>query len=139
MNRLRKLAALKPREWQWLLISLFQLPLVALLLRFKGYKWTRTRMDVSTASRTLPAQPEQTARAIARMVGVAATFGPYHANCLKIALVAWRQMHKQGIPAQITIGVTKDGDAFDAHAWVEWQGEILVGTSSTSYKPMISH
>ena len=48
--------------------------------------------------------------------------------CLTQAVVAHRMLRKQGIPSELRIGVRRTTQApLEAHAWVEHQGEILIG------------
>ncbi len=60
------------------------------------------------------------------MVSVAANNGPYRANCLKRSLATWWLLQRRGIDAELNIGVNKDEEKFNAHAWVEYMGNTLV-------------
>ena len=46
-------------------------------------------------------------------------------NCLEQSLVIWFLLRRRGVPATLCFGGRKDGDQFEAHAWVEWQGAVL--------------
>jgi hypothetical protein len=48
------------------------------------------------------------------------------ATCLTQALAAHRMLVRRGRPAVLRIGVAR-GDAFEAHAWVECDGETVIG------------
>lgn len=51
-------------------------------------------------------------------------------TCLVRGMTAQVLLRRQGIPASLRIGVTKDEiEGFRAHAWVESRGRILVGGS----------
>ena len=128
--KLTKLKALSAKEWQVLLSSTVLLPLIALALRLKGFKWTRSFLQKRIPeSKNSPAKSQnslKTAQSVARMVSVAANNGPYRANCLKRSLATWWLLQRRGIAAELNIGVNKDEAEFNAHAWVEYMGNTLV-------------
>ena len=134
--RLTQLKALSMEEWQVLLFSLLLLPLIALSLRLKGFKWTRgfLQKQIPESKNALLGTKTsgveyrstlQTAQSLARMVSVAANYGPYRANCLKRSLTTWWILQRKGIAAELNIGVNKDAPGFNAHAWVEYMGNTL--------------
>ena len=49
------------------------------------------------------------------------------ASCLTQALTAKALLSRRGLPADLRIGVAKDGDKLHAHAWVESGGRVLIG------------
>jgi len=49
------------------------------------------------------------------------------ATCLTQALSGRRLLARSGYPAQIVLGVAKDGAALRAHAWLECDGKRLLG------------
>ena len=49
------------------------------------------------------------------------------ASCLTQALAADVMLRRAGFTPQIRIGVAKDRHTFEAHAWLELDGEVLVG------------
>lgn len=111
------------------MLSLFMLPLIAVLLRLSGFN--RTKYFLSKFISNEPdgskqqAGPDQ-ARIIARMVSVAACHGLYRANCLKQSLVLWWLLARRGLKSEIRFGVKKGPeDEFGAHAWVEFNGMNL--------------
>ena len=144
MNKFSKLKALTLAEWQALLCALVMLPVVALLLRMIGYNRTMTLLNktipgaqvpVNTPCNPLPPGEDRVretgagdnqltqARQLARIVSIAATHGPYHANCLKQSLVLYWMLARRRIPAEIRFGVYKEAtQEFNAHAWVEYAG-----------------
>jgi len=46
-------------------------------------------------------------------------------TCLEESLTLWYLLRGQGIPACLRIGVRKENEKFEAHAWVEHGGEAL--------------
>jgi hypothetical protein len=66
------------------------------------------------------------------LVEQAIHFSPIKGKCLSQSLVLWYLLNRQGILSELCIGVKKDEDQlpfnpvnFNAHTWVEYQGEIL--------------
>lgn len=53
---------------------------------------------------------------------------PWHSTCLIEALAARRMLGRRGLTSSLRIGVRlgANGDV-EAHAWVEYQGEVLIG------------
>jgi len=58
----------------------------------------------------------------ARMVGVAARYGFWRANCLQQSLTLWRLLRQQGVTCELRIGVRRESARLKAHAWVEYRG-----------------
>lgn len=69
--------------------------------------------------------PEPKARDIARIVRAAALRGPWKANCLQHSLALWCILRRNDIDSHLRIGARKDGEKFEAHAWVELEGKPL--------------
>lgn len=59
------------------------------------------------------------------MVHSAAHYGPIRPTCLEESLALWYLLGEQGINPQLRIGVRKTDGKFEAHAWVEYQGQTL--------------
>jgi Transglutaminase-like superfamily len=66
------------------------------------------------------------ARTSARLVQIAAARGFYRATCLPQSLVLWWLLKRQGMEAELRVGVRKGADRFEAHAWVEHGGVVLL-------------
>ena len=62
------------------------------------------------------------ADAIAR---VNARLRPRRAACMGRSLVTWAALRSHGFDAELRLGGRKQGDVFQAHAWVEWRGAPL--------------
>jgi|SRR6266404_6365388 len=67
----------------------------------------------------------QRARAIARLVKIAAHHGLYRARCLPQSLVLWSLLRQNGIESEIRFGIRKEEGQLHAHAWVECLGIAL--------------
>ena len=72
-------------------------------------------------------------------VQVASRYVP-RATCLTQALTAQALLGFGGIPTSVRIGVAKEAGGFEAHAWVESGGKILMGgtESAQKYTQMLS-
>lgn len=130
-RRLDQWRGLAPWERRLLLRLVLLLPLIGASLRLLGFKGSRDLLAwLSRPSRwQSPAHPQattvETAHRIARLVGIAAYHGPYRATCLRRSLALWWLLRRRGIPADLRIGVRKDGGELQAHAWVEHNGQAL--------------
>jgi hypothetical protein len=104
------------------------LPLVALSLRWRGFRATQAALE-----RFLPkANPEpdaalanKDAAVTAHMVNAADRHGLVHPSCLAKSLTLWWLLARQGIPSRLRIGIRKEKERFEAHAWVERDGTAL--------------
>jgi hypothetical protein len=102
------------------------LAVIGVSLRLRGFQQTKARLRKKLP---VPAAEHQgTADALqktCRMVKAAAHYGPGHPTCLEQSLALWFLLQRQGIPAQLRIGVRKLPEKFEAHAWVECDGVAL--------------
>ena len=98
--------------------------LTAVSLRLFGFRRVQTVLNLSSAAAAgrddLPA-----AQAVARIVQGAAGWSPVHASCLARSLVLCRLLRRQGLAADLRIGVAMPDGRFAAHAWVEHEGVAL--------------
>ena len=77
-------------------------------------------------------RPGPSARQIIWSVEAAARFIPGAKSCLPQALAAEFLLRSRGIPAELKIGVARgEAGRFQAHAWVESGGDVLIGKSET--------
>ena len=102
----------------WLL-----LPLTAAGLRLFGFR--RVQAVLQRPASTVGREDLPAAQAIARIVRGASGWTPGHASCLTQSLVLSRLLHRQGLAADLHIGVGKPEGRFAAHAWIEHQGVAL--------------
>jgi hypothetical protein len=124
-----------------LLQSLLLIPAISILLRVLGFQRSLSVLDRLSRRRcrALPSRSEPVdAKAICRLVGTAARHGLCEATCLRQALVVWFLLRRRGMPAELRIGVRKNAERLDAHAWVESNGGVLdvtrglAGTDATA-------
>jgi Transglutaminase-like superfamily len=128
-RKYRTLFELSDLERSILFQALWLLPIVAILVQFKGMRFTQElllRLPLRKLSSPDPIET-QIWRTV-RMVRVAVRYQQLWSNCLKQSLVLWILLRSQDIISEVRIGVQKESDKFAAHAWVEYQGVILNDT-----------
>src|SRR5689334_21664605 len=141
MNRLRKFFRLPASERLLLIraVTLLAVVRIALwLFPFKALQQISARFVRSSA----PSLQEShfSAERVVWAVQVASRYVP-RATCLTQAVAAQALLGFGGIPASVRIGVAKAAAAgFEAHAWVESGGKILIGgaESAQKYTQMLS-
>ena len=138
-RRLEQLRGLAPWEWRLLAQLVLLLPAIGAALHLLGFKRTRDLLGrlspLSTPTEQLDtAQACAKAQRIARLLRIAANHGLYRATCLRQSLALWWLLKRRGIPAELRIGVRKDGAGLNAHAWVEFDGTPL-GRENLGYVP----
>jgi Transglutaminase-like superfamily len=62
------------------------------------------------------------------MVRAAGRFGIVQPTCLVESLALWHLLDEQKISSTLRIGVRKSRRKFEAHAWVEYAGNVLCQT-----------
>jgi hypothetical protein len=119
---------LTPRERSLLFQALGLLPLVAIMLHWRGLRFTQDFL--ARLPQQLPCEVaiESQIWTTVRMVRVAIAYNRPWANCLKRSLVLWALLRVQRIPGDLRIGVDRQLNKFSAHAWVEWQNVVLNDT-----------
>ena len=60
-----------------------------------------------------------------RLVDVAARHLPWQPSCLPRSLVLWFLLRRQGVPAELRLGVQKRRQQLEAHAWVEVDHRVV--------------
>jgi hypothetical protein len=134
--RLRQFGDLSFLEKEVLFLSMFSLPAIALLLYALGYKKTKSllsRFMPTSASLHMPQGDEMViAHNLARIIHIAARHNIYKTNCLKQSLLLWLLLGRRSLSSEIRIGMQKDSNCqFNAHAWVECNGEPLIDSRDT--------
>jgi len=59
------------------------------------------------------------------MVNARDRHGPVHPSCLAKSQILWWLLRRQGIPSHLRIGIRKEKETFEAHAWLERDGTAL--------------
>ena len=69
-------------------------------------------------------------------VEIASQFVP-GAKCLARAMAAQLLLSEHGHRAELRIGVAKSDNKFQAHAWLEDEGKVLIGGPAGCYTPLL--
>lgn len=129
MTRLLRFFEASTRErsvfvWSFIWVVLFRLGLWILPFRVTR-KWT-----VDHVSPALPKGDARLAAEVVRGVRFASRCVPY-ASCLTQALAARKLLESYGQSSELKIGVAKTSGDFEAHAWLEINGRIVLGKPET--------
>ncbi len=128
MRRIAKFVAL-PLEQRWLLVKAVAL-LAVVRLALKAFPFPAVRPGLIRAGRESGRLTANRAPAtdIAWGVSVASQFVPGGGHCLSQALTLQTFLSRRGSPSTVCFGVQKDpGSDLLAHAWVEHEGQVLIG------------
>jgi Transglutaminase-like superfamily len=118
---------LSPPERRLVVAALVLLPLTSAALRLFGLRACQSASAVLVP--TGPPLDEADAagyvQSASRMVRLAAVRGMTRPSCLPRSLVLWALLRRRQLDAHLRIGVRKERDVLDAHAWVEWRGFVV--------------
>jgi hypothetical protein len=125
MRRLRRVLNLPAAERSLLLRAVPLLAVVNLCLRIFPFRtlyrrWSSALPRLARPGRQGGPSPER----IVQLVAAASRCVP-GAHCLVRAVAAQLLLARAGHLAEMRIGVRKQGDGLDAHAWLEYQGTAL--------------
>jgi hypothetical protein len=112
------------------LLSMITIRLKLYLIPFKRIQRSMERSNNKTKN-NIP---------VHKLIWAVQTISNYipQATCLTKALTAQKLLKKYGYSSQIKIGVGKNiNGEFEAHAWVEYDGKVVVGESEKEYVPLI--
>ena len=128
-DRFRRFSALDPEARKLFLRAAALLPFVGMSLHTRGYKKTQAWLQKRLASRKVSAPTAGSAHQLVhktwRMVRAAEHHGFTRATCLEQSLALWYLLGRQRISSRIRVGVRRQAGKFEAHAWVEYEGEAL--------------
>src|SRR5260370_28970805 len=120
-ERLRRFSALERPAQEVFLRAMVLLPLVALSLRWRGFRATQAALQRFLSK----ANPEpafvlvsKNAAVTAQIVNAADRHGLGHPSCFAKSLTLWWLLSRQGIPSHLRIRNRKEKERFEAHAWV---------------------
>ncbi len=60
------------------------------------------------------------------------------ATCLVQALALQRLLSRAGHVSALEVGVAKSGRRLEAHAWLRYEGSVLIGGSAEPYTPLVA-
>jgi hypothetical protein len=126
-ERFRRFSALERPARGLFLRAAALLPLISLSLRLRGFRKTQAFLQkfLSLPSHTVDISTSGSADLTVRMVRAATRNSPGHPTCLDESLALWWLLGRQGVCSDLRIGVRKDVEKFEAHAWVERDGVAL--------------
>lgn len=125
-------AASKARAWRSLtgrerylfVLAVLLLPMVRAGLWLLGLGPLQRILDrLSRVSRRSGIGRAEEVETRARAVSSAARH--VRASCLERSLLLWYLLRRQGVAAELRIGVRKAGSALQAHAWIEVDAQVL--------------
>jgi Transglutaminase-like superfamily len=127
-ERFRRFSALERPAQGFFLRATVLLPLVALSLRWRGLRATQSSL-ISLLSDSHTEHDSSLVRRdaamAAHMVNAADVYGLVHPSCLAKSLTLWWLLARQGISSHLRIGIRKENEKIEAHAWVERDGAAL--------------
>lgn len=130
LDKWRKFFVLPGGDRGVVLQAFVLLPVISTLLRVIGFNRTESFLDRLTrvprdVSAEEVAMQSQQARRVASLVRAAARNGFGKSNCLEESVLLSWMLRRQGIDAELRIGVCKQNRKFEAHAWVAFAGIAL--------------
>ena len=133
LTSLAKFWRLAPSERGLFLRAMLLLAVTGFSLRLVSFRLIQgllSPVNVAVGKAHSPVKDAAQARQTARIVAAAARHGPYRANCLPTSLVLRYLLLRQGIQADLRVGVRRaDCGGLDAHAWVEHADQPLIDRS----------
>lgn len=139
MQKLRKAWELSGEERLLLLKVLALFPLVCLGVRLLPF-----RTLVSLLPKKRPSEGKargsvlDSAERIAYLVEVASRHHFLKPSCLENGLILSGLLNNRGFESNLKIGTYKTNGKFEAHAWVEHQGRVILGGPVERYAPLLS-
>lgn len=110
--------------------ALWLLPASVLGLRVFGWRrWQKCLERWGRIGSECPAR--DTAERLRQSIAVMETVqnhGLLGGNCLPRSLTLWYLLRRQGLDSQLCLGVRRINGIFNAHAWLEYQGQPLNDT-----------
>jgi hypothetical protein len=121
--------ALDPEARRLFRRAVMLLPLIMVSLRVRGFgktqEWLQVRLQRGHSALPESATSQQIVEKTCRMVRAAVHYAVPHAGCLEQSLTLWYLLSAQGISASVRIGIPKQKEPFEAHAWVEHDSVAL--------------
>ncbi len=128
LESLRRFSALERPAQALFLRAAVMLPLVSLSLKLRGFRSTQSSLQKflsHAAVRIDDGLAKKQAALTAHMVHAADRHSVVHPSCLAKSLTLWWLLGRQGIISRLRIGIRKDNEKLEAHAWVEREGAAL--------------
>jgi hypothetical protein len=139
MEHLRKFVCLPRAERRLLIKAALLLEAIKLGIRLLPFQTVRRLLaQVADARVRLRRIDSFSAKRVGWAVEIASCHTPGVKTCLAQALAVQVLLRRRGYPALLHIGVVRAGqEQFEAHAWVESDGEVVIGGSKLErYTPL---
>jgi len=126
----RRFRTRPPEDRRLILRAALLLPLTGIGLRWFGFRRSKELIEKFSLPAHAPQflsadlQREMALRA-ARAVRSAELHGPANPNCLERSMTLWWLLRRDGVEGELHIGARKESGRFEAHAWVELDGQVL--------------
>ena len=103
LRRLRQWRQLPPHERYVLLLLMTLQPVLSILLRVFGYRWTLARVEAlggqeQKPGRTATATEIEDAERLAQLASIAGARGPVVTSCLRQAIAVYGLLRRRGLP-----------------------------------------
>ena len=127
----RRFRQLPPEDRALVRRAMFLMPLTMAGLRLIGFRRLRglfDRFSSSSAKGRAVSEISGKKQLAARIVSAARSAelnGVGQPSCLERSLALWCLLRQNGVDAELHIGAQTGQTEFAAHAWVEWDGEVL--------------
>ena len=139
MRDIRKALGFSPSIWLDLLRATFELALARYRLGAEHPKQLLLRARQFSQPSQTPAHATAIAARVAFAIPRVAARLPWRADCFIQAMAAQRWLQRKGIPSALMIGTRKDGyGAFQAHAWLTYNDQIITGGDISGYVPLVT-
>jgi hypothetical protein len=132
MNKAIILISTENRQKKLIIQSLMWVLFYRIGLWICPYQWTKKWILDETAE-VVSVREDWTVNEIVRVIRSCGRYVPY-ATCLTQALAARALLYRTGCKAVIRYGVTQIDGSFEAHAWVEADGRIVLGKQPFHYR-----
>jgi hypothetical protein len=129
MTALARFRALKAGDRRAVVEASVLLALIAVGL--KVFPFTTIRAFVNQYAKAISPSYEVDAARLIWAVTTASRRAPLRATCLTEALAADAMLRRRGLECRLCLGVHTGGlaaDALHAHAWLERQGNVILGS-----------
>jgi hypothetical protein len=133
-RRLTRVAEWSSRDWTVLLVAWYLLPVVAVGVRLRRFPRTR-EWAARVRAVDPPNRSKQRASQVGALVKVAAQRHIGRFACLPRSLTLLRLLGREGIRAELRLGVRHGNGTVEGHAWVEHEGVAVnePGDPSSDY------
>ncbi len=135
----RQLWQLSPRDW----VGLGEIAsiTVGIELGLTLCSFTSVlRFLMRPRARCIPADGAAAHQRLSRFTAAIFRRWPWRLKCLPRSLILLTLLRRRGLAAELKVGVNKSPEAFQAHAWLEHEGQIVLDTPEvrTSFQAVLS-